>query len=596
MSGNGFKVHFSEMMFVSCLSCVVRKLQFVEDGFNLFSDVSLAIYSIQINFSNFMKKIKIIVTCHTPALFIKDNLFCYINSGRDLLDDKELSGFITKSEKQWLIDNTVGDNTGDNISILNDYFNQLCSIYWFWKNYEDLNNLEYIGSMQYRRRFDVDSKSIDDFIEDYDIIVPNSGPWSTSVLEQYASHHDQNYSVINKALEYIKLNYSLYYDDILEYLNQNFAHMHMIFILKKELFLEMCNFLFSVLNFLFLKINYSTVSASNTRILAYLGERLVGGFIHHKIKKGYKVKLLNDFYPLPAEKYRIDFFPVYDFTKIYIATTVDESNFFELEIFIISILENTLDKNIDFTVLIDFDVDTKDSIIFKQLEQNYKRCVIRFINIKNLFLRQNKTWKFNALKKIDKNLLAKLFLFKEFKTLKRILWVDTHFCCFSNLFELWNIDLCDYDAGMTLNYTNQNNIANVYQKIEDFNYCLSFSSKVMLINLESCRKHYVYNKILSYIEVSKYECQIDSIFNICFSKTKILNASFNLDYSFCHNRNLMNIMNLDSYLNIKRAIFKPCFIYYNDGISFKIIDNKMIPYYKKSTYFFIRFNSVLNNF
>ena len=45
----------------------------------------------------------------------------------------------------------LGDDTGDNISELNPYLNEMTCLYWLWKHYDEIGNPEYIGLNHYRR-------------------------------------------------------------------------------------------------------------------------------------------------------------------------------------------------------------------------------------------------------------------------------------------------------------------------------------------------------------------------------------------------------------------------------------------------------------
>ena len=53
-----------------------------------------------------------------------------------------------------MLDNMIGDDTGDNISELNRDVNEWSAIYWVWKNYDKIDNPDYIGLCHYRRLFD----------------------------------------------------------------------------------------------------------------------------------------------------------------------------------------------------------------------------------------------------------------------------------------------------------------------------------------------------------------------------------------------------------------------------------------------------------
>ena len=98
-------------------------------------------------------KIKILVAFHKPYKSLKNNILTPIHVGRDIAFEKSKDGVISKEDYDWLIENCIGDNTGDNISSLNRYFCEMTALYWAWKNYDKLGNPEYIGLMHYRTYF-----------------------------------------------------------------------------------------------------------------------------------------------------------------------------------------------------------------------------------------------------------------------------------------------------------------------------------------------------------------------------------------------------------------------------------------------------------
>ena len=104
--------------------------------------------------------IKILVGYHKPAELLKDDILTPIHLGRALATEASKDGNISKDDYKWMCENMIGDDTGDNISYLNRYLNELTGIYWAWKNYDKLGNPDYIGYVHYRRLFLFDERDI----------------------------------------------------------------------------------------------------------------------------------------------------------------------------------------------------------------------------------------------------------------------------------------------------------------------------------------------------------------------------------------------------------------------------------------------------
>ena len=99
------------------------------------------------------KTIKILVGYHKPSYLLKDEIFTPIHAGRTVSGIVAKDGTINEKEAHWLLENAIGDDTGDNISTKNREYCEYTALYWAWKNYETLGNPDYIGFMQYRRQF-----------------------------------------------------------------------------------------------------------------------------------------------------------------------------------------------------------------------------------------------------------------------------------------------------------------------------------------------------------------------------------------------------------------------------------------------------------
>ena len=237
---------------------------------------------------------KIIVAYHKPAKLFDDRLFVPVNVGRVTNDTKLKNGILKKDDVEWLNQNTIGDDTGDNISAYNFSFNELTAVYWGWKHYIEIGNPDYIGLCHYRRVFDFENSSIEEFIGDNDIIAAgiSDSRDSFTIKDQYLQYHKKN--VLDDSLNFIEKNYPFLFEDINEYLNLPFNKgcFYNMFLMKKEIFFEYCECLFSVLMYLHKRTNYAVYSVYGSRLAGFIGERLSGAFFYHYKKKGYKLKIV----------------------------------------------------------------------------------------------------------------------------------------------------------------------------------------------------------------------------------------------------------------------------------------------------------------
>ncbi len=99
------------------------------------------------------KSIKILVCYYKKDILFKNDILCPIHCGRAVAKQASKDGVLDSEEYQWMLDNMIGDDTGDNISNLNREVNEMTAIYWAWKNYDKLGNPDYIGLCHYRRLF-----------------------------------------------------------------------------------------------------------------------------------------------------------------------------------------------------------------------------------------------------------------------------------------------------------------------------------------------------------------------------------------------------------------------------------------------------------
>lgn len=205
-------------------------------------------------------KVIILVASHKPDKVYQDNVYIPIHVGRSISKYKE--------EMAWMI----GDDTGDNISKKNPNYCELTAQYWAWKN---LNDIEYIGLCHYRRYFmkQFTSENIDKEIEGYDIILSNKYYLNQNILSFLSD------SLIPEDVDLFFLYMSQFCKNDFKifkqfYMNQNWYNPANMFVCKKQLFNEFCEWQFKILNDLFQIIPISPYTREK-RLMGYLAETLL---------------------------------------------------------------------------------------------------------------------------------------------------------------------------------------------------------------------------------------------------------------------------------------------------------------------------------
>ncbi len=281
--------------------------------------------------------LKIFVVYYKPAPLIKTEIFEPIQGGRIISNTPSRAGKFTKEEIDWLKNNMIGDETGENISELNRYFAEITALYWIYKN----TNTPFVGMFQYRRylsinnnanypmlefpsmRFrhlginhlkgfakeflhslELEKKYILPWFITHDVLI--SEPIKLNSYEQYKQEHV--ISDLDKALEIINKKYPEMYDFAVKTLNseEGFYPTNM-FITRRDILNNYASWLFSILLPLYndIKDDLQTRDTEQKLALAYLSERLFTVYFRYQQKyKGLRIKefpfaLASDFFNPP---------------------------------------------------------------------------------------------------------------------------------------------------------------------------------------------------------------------------------------------------------------------------------------------------------
>lgn len=261
-------------------------------------------------------KIKILIGYHKPFVLFKSPILVPIHLGRACATDISKDGKINATDHKWLLNNTIGDDTGDNISAKNRFLNEMTGIYWAWKNYDKLGDPEYIGFMQYGKHLVLDpymeiprgewmphsdvyfcdhvtyqrsqnltEQSVLQAIEDMDCLCP---------AKYNICHHLAGAKSCRERLLQLAPGQEAVFDTMCQIIHDKFPEfvpqlqeiehgsMHYplnLFIMKKDLFFRYCSFMFGVLLEILEKIDLSNATPKQKRAPAFCSEFLTSIFI-----------------------------------------------------------------------------------------------------------------------------------------------------------------------------------------------------------------------------------------------------------------------------------------------------------------------------
>lgn len=171
------------------------------------------------------------------------------------------------------------DDLGENISDLNPYFGELTGYYWIWKNYHDA---EIVGVCHYRRFFGIEGQYItaddcEQMLSQCDIITSNV---VSTDEENYKKEFARAHNIKDLLLleEAVKELYPSDYDVFKSYLEKPNHTYGNLCIMKKEVFDEYCEWLFSLFLWMIDKVDFKGYDEYHKRLFGFLSENMIRVF------------------------------------------------------------------------------------------------------------------------------------------------------------------------------------------------------------------------------------------------------------------------------------------------------------------------------
>lgn len=275
-----------------------------------------------------MSDIVIGIACHKPSELPNNPLYLPIHVGAALAA-KPLEG-------------CQPDSTGDNISEKNPMYCELTAQYWLWKNVD----ADYYGLCHYRRfmsfaptkftHFTTDNRRqvlveslndrtkevccleneqvMRDLIEQYDIVATEEQDLThvftprghkRSVYDHFAAHDRDLINVhdLDRMIAITEAKYPEFAADMKEYISRPYFRGFNCFVMRRELFFELCEMEFDVLGELEGAIDFSTYDLTRTRIYGFMAEILYSSFVYHvKKRRGARVCDVQMLYFVDSDK------------------------------------------------------------------------------------------------------------------------------------------------------------------------------------------------------------------------------------------------------------------------------------------------------
>ncbi|MGB4661423.1 MAG: DUF4422 domain-containing protein [Mobilitalea sp.] len=213
--------------------------------------------------------LQIYVATHKPFVPPEDGIYIPIHAGKA---GKESLGF-------------EGDDIGENISEWNPLLNECTALYWIWKH----SKSDYIGLNHYRRYFlrnnvrndiqnIVDEETVEKILEEYDIILSDLIFCNPSNVERQLklSIGEEAFQTGFALIRDIIAQKHSDYLDAFDELFRGFAFYPCnLFITRKEILDQYCEWLFDIIIDAAKQIDVSNYDSYSKRVIGFMAERLL---------------------------------------------------------------------------------------------------------------------------------------------------------------------------------------------------------------------------------------------------------------------------------------------------------------------------------
>ena len=478
--------------------------------------------------------IKIFVVCHKPS-YVVDNAYLYPIQVGAALVKKHLD--------------MLNDDEGDNISYKNKSYCELTAQYWAWKN----ANADYYGFFHYRRYFVFDPsmgcsddggnvvfdritpKDIDKIklkpeimrkmILEYDVIAAKRRRCPQTDQEGRPLNVYQEYAIVpfrhkrdlDITLEILNKKYPEFHEAAQAYMHSELSYERNMFIMKKKLYFQYCQWLFDILFEAEKQIDTTWYSIKEYRVMEYLAERLCGIYFTY-LEKQKDVKILELpktlFYDTAPKEIMC---PVYK-NGVPIVLSANERFAPYLDVLLQSIVANASStRQYDIIVLYN-DISEKNRNLILGSVCGKSNISIRFIRVCEYF----DTSKLFVDQHLSIETYYRLIIPEIMPDYHKILYLDCDMVAERDVAELYDLDLqgCligaakDIDVAGQVNLKQNNWDCYVVEELaldSPFDY---FQAGVLILDLERLRAATSSKQMIQLATARPWRCHDQDVLNI----------------------------------------------------------------------------------
>ena len=586
--------------------------------------------------------LKILLTYNNISDIFTNNIFLPIHTGREISTDKEKQFF----------EKILGDNTSDNISNKNKEYCELTAIYWAWKNYEEIGNPDYIGIMSSKRLLNINNNNIFEIpgmnnetinsigyfnnniemlLKKYDIFLPeiyNVHPESidSHIMNSYSFYKRNHISEdLDNIINIINSEHKEYELDMNNYLNDTKSMFFHFFVMKKEIFFQYCEWLFSILfKYETMRGDRREIEEYQNRDIKYLSKILLNIFIRHYIRINNaennvkyckivnvlqkideidfsKVKLGNkDVSKINKQKVNYN-------NKINIVYSSDNNYAQHCCCSIASILLNSDDDSYLNFIILDGGISEKNKNKIISLK-NIKEFNIKFYDMKSVNFYDG--FKLNR-EYISISTYYRLIMLNILDNdIDKLIYIDCDTIVETNIKKLWDIDIENYSALVVDDECGISQCLRLALPVKN----RYFNAGILVLNISKLRESNFYNDCIKCYQDNEelITLQDQDILNIVLNgKCKYLDLNWNTNTRVYLGSNLkgFDTPHFKRYYSIEdsnNAKYNPYVIHYTDSIKpwnincKKKIKNEYFEYLKftKFSSFIIKyyFNKYIFNY